>query len=95
MHLPDEDDDERLTSADGVSEQKLMAELKEENDPARPVQVIGPAFGPDVDLPALRRIATATGGAAYLIRDPRQIRELFRRSAALKICDDPRRCPAG
>ncbi|MEW2352535.1 substrate-binding domain-containing protein [Spirillospora sp. NPDC029432] len=87
--------DGRNDFAGGISEQKLLAELKKEYDPARPVQVIGLAFGPAVDLPALQRIATATGGAAYQIQDPRQIRELFRRSAALKICDDPRRCPAG
>ncbi|MFI0351618.1 substrate-binding domain-containing protein [Actinomadura sp. 9N407] len=87
--------DGRHDHAGGISEQKLMAELKKEYDPAKPVQVIGLAFGPDVDLPALQRIATVTGGAAYQIQDPRQIRELFRRSAALKICDDPRQCPTG
>jgi hypothetical protein len=87
--------DGRNDFAGGISEQVLMAELKKEYDPARPVQVIGLAFGPDVDLGALRRISAATGGAAYQIQDARQIRELFRRSATLKICDDPRRCPAG
>ncbi|MFF5260633.1 VWA domain-containing protein [Actinomadura viridis] len=87
--------DGRNDFAGGLTERALLETLRKEYDPARPVQVIGLAFGPAVDLAALQRIAAATGGAAYQIRDPRQIRELFKRSAALKICDDPRRCPAG
>ncbi|MEU5880340.1 substrate-binding domain-containing protein [Spirillospora sp. NPDC047279] len=79
----------------GIGEGELLAALKKEYDPARPVQVIGMGFGPGVDLGALERVSGATGGAAYQIRDPRQIRELFRRSAALRVCDDPRSCPAG
>lgn len=79
----------------GLSEQDLLARLRTEYDAARPVQVVGIAFGPDVDLGALQRIAKATGGAAYQIQDPGQIHALFQQQAALKICDDPRRCPAG
>ncbi|TDD61562.1 VWA domain-containing protein [Actinomadura rubrisoli] len=79
----------------GLSEQALLAQLKAEYDAERPVQVVGIAFGPDVDLGALQRIAKATGGAAYQIRDPGQIHALFQQSAALKICDNPRQCPTG
>ncbi|WP_168212152.1 substrate-binding domain-containing protein [Actinomadura rubteroloni] len=79
----------------GLTEDALLRALRKENDKARPVQVVGLAFGPDTDLASLRRIAAATGGLAQQVRDPREIRELFRRSAALKICDDPARCPAG
>ncbi|WP_160573555.1 substrate-binding domain-containing protein [Actinomadura physcomitrii] len=87
--------DGRNDFAGGLSEQALLGQLKAEYDASRPVQVVGLGFGPGVDLGALQRIAQATGGAAYQIRDPRQIHELFQQSAALKICDDPRQCPVG
>ncbi|QKW34174.1 substrate-binding domain-containing protein [Actinomadura sp. NAK00032] len=87
--------DGRNDFAGGLSERTLLAQLKAEYDASRPVQVVGLGFGPGVDLGALQRIARATGGAAYQIRDPRQIHALFQQSAALKICDDPRQCPTG
>lgn len=87
--------DGRNDFADGLTEQALLTRLKAEYDASRPVQVVGLGFGPGVDLGALQRIAQATGGAAYQIRDPRQIHALFQQSAALKICDDPRQCPTG
>ncbi|WP_433148422.1 hypothetical protein ACQPZ8_08745 [Actinomadura nitritigenes] len=73
----------------------LLVAGAREYDASRPVQVVGLWFGPGVDLGALQRIAQATGGAAYQIQDPRQIHQLFQRSAALKICDDPRQRPVG
>ena len=44
---------------------RLVQTLRSEVDPARPVKVIGIALGPDADLSALKKIASATGGAAY------------------------------
>jgi Mg-chelatase subunit ChlD len=51
--------------ADGIATDQLLETLRREADPERPVKVIGVALGPDADLPALERIAEATGGAAY------------------------------
>ncbi|MFC5745655.1 substrate-binding and VWA domain-containing protein [Actinomadura rugatobispora] len=87
--------DGRNDFAGGITETALLGELRKEYDPARPVQVIGLAFGPDIDIAALKRVSEATGGTAYRLRDPREILELFGRSAALKICDNPGRCPTG
>jgi ABC-type Fe3+ transport system substrate-binding protein len=54
-----EDDDE------GLALGELLAALRAEEDPQRPVRVIGVALGPDADLEAVERIAEATGGSAY------------------------------
>jgi Mg-chelatase subunit ChlD len=50
---------------DGIPLARLLETLREEDDPERPVKVIGVALGPDADLQALEQIAEATGGAAY------------------------------
>lgn len=41
-----------------------MAELKKLVDPARPVNIHTVGISKDADLPALKRIADATGGTA-------------------------------
>ncbi|MGY2066451.1 substrate-binding domain-containing protein [Blastococcus sp. SYSU DS0619] len=51
--------------AAGLTLDSLLGTLAEEQDPNRPVKVIGVALGPDADLSALEDIADATGGAAY------------------------------
>jgi ABC-type Fe3+ transport system substrate-binding protein len=50
---------------DGLTRDELLATLRAEEDPQRPVRVIGVALGPDADLDAVERIAEATGGSAY------------------------------
>jgi len=55
----------------------LLRTLRAEADPARPVPVTPIGIGPDVDFPALQQIAAATGGKAYLARDPADIRGVF------------------
>jgi Mg-chelatase subunit ChlD len=62
----------------GVSLDGLLATLRHEQDPRRPVPVIVIALGPDIDAAALRVITRATGGALYPIRDPRLIERVFR-----------------
>ncbi|HEY0640208.1 MAG TPA: substrate-binding domain-containing protein [Pseudonocardiaceae bacterium] len=63
----------------GIAEAELLAELRAAAaaDPGRPVPVMPVGLGPDVDFPALQRIAEATGGKAYLARDPADIRGAF------------------
>ena len=51
--------------ADGLTLPQLLSTLRAEEDPQRPVRVIGVALGPDADLDAVERIAEATGGSAY------------------------------
>ncbi|NMD54998.1 MULTISPECIES: VWA domain-containing protein [Tsukamurella] len=48
----------------GTTLDELVAELKKLVDPARPVNIHTVGISKDADLPALRRIADATGGTA-------------------------------
>jgi hypothetical protein len=66
------DDDHTGLQLDG-----LVTTLREEADPARPVQVIAVGLGPDADMGALRRIAGATGGTAYAALDPQDLQTVL------------------
>jgi hypothetical protein len=57
--------DGRNDDTDGIDLTTLLAELRAENDPQRPVPVISLVYGPDADAAALRAISDATGGATY------------------------------
>jgi Bacterial extracellular solute-binding protein/von Willebrand factor type A domain len=62
---------------DGISLPKLLDALRSERDPARPVPLITIGMGPDADTAALRRMAEATGGHSYVVRDPRDLEAVF------------------
>jgi Mg-chelatase subunit ChlD len=55
----------------------LLHTLRRERDPARPVSVIAIGVGPDADAESLRRIVDATGGRAYVARDPGELGKVF------------------
>jgi hypothetical protein len=61
----------------GVEIGPLLATLRSEADPDRPVKVIGVALGPDAGLAALQQIADATGGAAYSAVDPADLHRVL------------------
>ena len=63
--------------ASGLELPELLAALRDEADPQRPVKVIGVALGPDADLGPLQQIADATGGAAYAAVDPRDLQTVL------------------
>lgn len=60
-----------------ISERELISRLKLLVNPQRPVRIIGVAISDDADLPALQRIAQATGGRAYRADTPGDILEVF------------------
>lgn len=55
----------------------LLARLEELRDPKRPVRIVGIGISRDADFAALRRIAAATGGQAYLAEQPEDILGVF------------------
>ncbi|WP_162599936.1 substrate-binding domain-containing protein [Nocardioides solisilvae] len=55
----------------------LLDKLKESADPARPVRIISVGISEDADMPSLRRISEATGGQAFLAKDPRDMLDVF------------------
>ena len=63
-----------------ISLPDLIARLKAMQDPDRPVRIIAIGISDDADLGALDRIATATGGKAFLARDPADIATVFGRA---------------
>ena len=63
-----------------ISLPHLVAQLKAMQDPARPVRIIAIGISGDADLTALSRIAAATGGKAFLARDPADIGTVFVRA---------------
>ncbi|MEU5693475.1 substrate-binding and VWA domain-containing protein [Actinosynnema sp. NPDC020468] len=57
--------DGRNDDARSIDLTNLVATLKKEADPTRPVPMFMVGLGPDADMDALKEIAAATGGKAY------------------------------
>ena len=70
----------------GLSLPALLTTLQAEQDSSRPVPVITIGLGPDSDVDALRQISQATGGAAYVARDPRDIGQIFLDAVGQRLC---------
>jgi hypothetical protein len=78
--------DGRNDDADGIDLATLLAQLRAEDDPQRPVPVISLVYGPDADAAALRAISDATGGATYVARDPRQVGQIMLDAFGRRAC---------
>ncbi len=61
----------------GLDLDGLVAALRKEQDPERPVRVILVGMGPTTDAKALAAIAKATGGASYVATNPEDITTVF------------------
>jgi Ca-activated chloride channel homolog len=61
----------------GIDRAELLRRLKAEQDKERPVRVITIAYGANADAASLKMIADATGGLAFVSRDPRDILHVF------------------
>jgi hypothetical protein len=64
----------------------LLATLKAEADPARPVPMIMIGLGTAADMNALRQIAEATGGKAYQALEPEDIRGVLLDAISQRRC---------
>jgi Ca-activated chloride channel family protein len=78
--------DGRNDDSDGIDLAALLAQLRAEDDPQRPVPVISLVYGPDADAAALRAISEATGGATYVARDPRQVGQIMLDAFGRRAC---------
>ena len=63
--------------ASGLQLDALLSTLAAEDNPERPIKVIGVALGPDADLAALQSIADATAGEAYSAVDPADLQTVL------------------
>jgi Ca-activated chloride channel family protein len=61
----------------GIDRDELLRRLKAEQDKDRPVRIITVAYGANADAASLKMIADATGGLAFVSRDPRDILRVF------------------
>ena len=61
----------------GLSLDQLLARLKKEYNPQRPVKIVTIAIGSKADPEALRKIAKATDGLSYTTASPDQIVQVF------------------
>ena len=61
----------------GIGRAELLRRLKTEQDKDRPVRIITIAYGANADAASLKLISDATGGLAYVSRDPRDILRVF------------------
>lgn len=72
----------------GISLDKLVSTLRQENDPERPVAIYPIAYGPSSDFATLQQIAAAAGGKAYAAPDPRMISRVLRDAIGRRACTE-------
>jgi Ca-activated chloride channel family protein len=63
--------------AHGLSLPTVLRVLRAENDPGRPVPLVGLAYGKDSDQPALSAMSAATGGVTYRVDSADQVRAVM------------------
>jgi Ca-activated chloride channel homolog len=70
-----------------MSTAALVQQLRKLFNPQRGVQVLIDQIGSAGNFPALQQIATVTGGAAYEVRRPADIGQVFIESISHRLCD--------
>ncbi len=81
--------DGRNEDKDGISLDKLKAELAKLQDPRKPLPVIGIGVGPDIDASELKAVSAATGGESFATADPRKISDVFYQALSKIMCQPP------
>ncbi|MBO0787981.1 MAG: substrate-binding domain-containing protein, partial [Actinobacteria bacterium] len=71
----------------------LVRELRNLQDPQRPVEIVAIMVGRQGNLRALQQIAAVTGGQASAITSPGQIAKLFFSAISRRLCQPA--CPSG
>jgi Ca-activated chloride channel homolog len=61
----------------GIDRAELLRRLKAEQQKDRPVRIITIAYGANADAESLRLMSEATGGLAYVSRDPADVQRVF------------------
>jgi len=69
---------------DGITQAKLLSELKRLADPERPVQVIIIGIGGEVSRAELESVTDVTGGGVFVTEDPAKIGDIFLQAIALR-----------
>ncbi|HKB31822.1 MAG TPA: substrate-binding domain-containing protein [Streptosporangiaceae bacterium] len=75
------------TARGGMSLSQLLARLRADYDPRRPVEIIMVTAGTDADQAALREITAISHGASYTVEQPSDIANVFFDALARRICE--------
>jgi hypothetical protein len=75
-----------MDDGSGISLRALISALRDEYDPARPVQIVMMGIGKGADHETLRKIAKATGGSAFSVSTPQQIQMIILNAISRRIC---------
>lgn len=81
--------DGRNEDAEGISRDRLLAELAKLQDPRRPLPILFIGLGTDIDRNELQEVADATGGEVFLTSQPGGIRQIFFSALADLSCLPP------
>lgn len=76
--------DGKNEDANGISHEKLLAELKRLADPKRPIQVVIIGIGTGVSQDELEGITGVTGGGVFITEDPAKIGDIFLKAISLR-----------
>jgi Ca-activated chloride channel homolog len=68
----------------GITQAKLLADLKAAADPDRPIQVVVVGIGNGVNRAELESITKVTGGGVFVTEDPAKIGDIFLQAIALR-----------
>ncbi|MCX6491392.1 MAG: VWA domain-containing protein, partial [Rhodococcus sp.] len=60
-----------------ISLDELLATLRTEQDPSRPVVIVTIGITDDADAGVLQQISAATGGTSFVARNPAEIPNVF------------------
>ncbi|MFF5084327.1 VWA domain-containing protein [Actinoplanes sp. NPDC000266] len=70
--------DGKEENPDGISKEKLLAELKKLNDPKEPVRLVIIGIGDGIDEPVLQQIVKVTpAGGVFIAKDPARMASIF------------------
>ncbi|WP_200827469.1 substrate-binding domain-containing protein [Thermomonospora echinospora] len=78
--------DGRNDDDDSPSLEETVTALREEYDPARPVQIIIQGYGPDVSVAELRRLTEVTNGLVQIARAPEESKRLLLEAMSRRVC---------
>jgi len=74
------------TAPNSMSLSSVLASLRQDYNPRRPVEIIAVSAGTDVNPAALQAIAAFTHGASYIVEQPSDIAHVFFDAIARRIC---------
>jgi len=72
----------------GVTNAEILSFLKKTYDPERPVSILLIAFGPEAQAGKrqMDAVAQATGGEAYITKNPLEVRDVFLQGMERRLC---------